>query len=149
MLGGDGDDDDNGSGGSGSPEGIVEQAYTAINNEDVEAFKSTLHSESPERPVEESDVVPQQGEFEISIQGTSVANDGPSEEDIRNQWEGAVGISSDDVETMVNIVSNAGNAAIVEAEAQITARIQDQEQTSTSTETHLTATEGGSWKIVV
>jgi hypothetical protein len=151
MLSGDGDsdDDDNGSGGSGSPEGIVEEAYTAINNQDAEAFRSTLHSESPERPVQESDIDPQQEEFEVSLQGTSVANDDPSEEDVRNQWEGAAGFSSDDVDTMVNIVTNAGNAAIVEAEAQITAQIQGEERTNTSTETHLTATEGGSWKIVV
>jgi len=139
-----------GGGGGDSPEGVVEDIYDAINDEDGDAFESLLHSESPERPVEESDFNQgqSQGSLEVNVQSTEVSNDGPGEDAVRSEFEGRAGYNEEEVNTMVDITSNADDAALVEAEVEITVEYQGQEQTETTTNVHLTATEDGGWTLV-
>lgn len=138
-----------GGGSSDSPEGVVEEAYDAVSNMDADAFESILHSESPERPVEDEQFNQDgQGEVEINLQNTNVTNDSPGEEDIRNEWGGSTGYTEEDVNTMVSIVDGADDAAMVEAEIEFTFSMNDQSQTETTTNVHLTATEDGSWTLV-
>lgn len=133
-------------GGSGGPEGVVEDAYDAVNDQDADAFESLLHSESPERPVEEDQFSSDgEGSFEINLQSTEVTNDEPSEDDIRSEYSDR---SQEDIDTMAGIVGDADDAALVEAEAEFTFELNGEEQTETQTAVHFTATEDGDWTLV-
>lgn len=137
-----------GGGGSDSPEGVVKEAYDASANQDADAFKSVLHSESPQRPVDEEQFNQDsnEGEVNINVQSTEVINDDPGEQAIRDQM--GQNRTEETMSTLVDVANNSDDAALVEAEVEFTFTYQDQEQTETQTNVHLTATEDGSWKLV-
>lgn len=133
-------------GGGGGPEGIVEDAYDAVNDQDADAFESLLHSNSPERPVEDDEFnTDGQGDFEINLQSTEVTNDDPSEDDIRSEYSDR---DQSAIDTMAEILNNTDDAALVEAEVEFTFQFNDEEQTETQTAVHFTATEDGDWTLV-
>ncbi len=137
-------------GGGGGPAGTAKSAIQAALNGNVDQLEGFVHSESPLRPIDESSVGTGAGSSDsvnINIQNTEVVNEDPGEEAIRNQF-GGFGTSQEQLDTLVQVVNNAEDAAIVDISVELTISANGQSTSTTTTATYLMATENGNWKLL-
>ncbi len=123
-----------------SPEDAVVSFYQAFNEGDQEGVEAALHSQSP---TDAEDVTQDgSGEFEVTVESTSVATEGPSESEIRDAI--GDGYGEEDIQQIVDAATSADNSAIVEAEVTFSFG----GQSETSTEQIVVAAEDGSYKVL-
>lgn len=137
-------------GGGGGPTGTARSAVQAAANGNADELKGYVHSESPLRPIDDSDVgggLGDSGSVSFNIQNAEVSTEDPSEQEIRDGFSGFA-TPQEDLDTMVQVVNNADQAAIVDVEVEVTISANGQSSSTTSTLQYLMATENGDWKVV-
>ncbi len=137
-------------GGGGGAAGTARSAVQAAANGNADELRGYVHSESPLQPIDDSDVgagAGQSGSVDINIQSAEVADENPGREAIESQF-GGFGTPQEDIDTIVGVVNDAENAAIVDVELEITLSANGESTSTTSTLNYLMATENGDWKVV-
>lgn len=136
-------------GGGGGPEGAVRNAFRAALDGDVEQYDELLHSRSPNRPIDEEAIGSGTNSENLSYEITStetVAED-PTEATVRERFGGRA-TTEEEVQTLVSIVGEAADTALVGLTIEATLSLGGEERTETSESTVLVATEDGDWKVV-
>lgn len=131
------------------PESAVRGAFQAAIDGDVDRYDELLHSQSPDRPIDEETVGTGANTENITYEVTSTetADADPAVAAIRDRFGGA-GTTQEELGTLVAIAENAGDTALVGLTIEATLTLGEQERTESSASTVLTATENGDWTIV-